>query len=57
MSPVGQAFQAAYARNRQNDLRLICQDSHHTVFGPGRYETVRETSDEDFRRLVRGGRW
>jgi len=53
LSPVGQAIQAAYARNRKNDLRLICQDSHHTGFGPGRFETVRETPDEDFRRLVR----
>lgn len=53
LSPVGQAVQAAYNRTRQNDLRIICQDSHHTVFGPGCYEKIAEVPDEDFRCLVR----
>jgi hypothetical protein len=53
MSPVGQSIQAAFARNRQSNLRIICQDSHHTVFGPGCYETITEVPDEDFRSLVR----
>lgn len=53
MSPMGQAIQAAYAQNRKNDLRIVCQDSHHTVFGPGCYETITDVPDEDFRGLVR----
>lgn len=52
LSPVGQAIQASYARNRQNDMRVICQDSHHTVFGPGCFEKVSEVPDDDFRRFM-----
>ncbi|NMC72956.1 MAG: putative CRISPR-associated protein [Geobacteraceae bacterium] len=53
LSPVGQAVQAAYTRSRRNDLRILCQDSHHTVFGPGCFEKIAEVPDEDFRCLVR----
>ncbi len=52
LSPLGQALNLAFHARRQSNIRVICQDSHHNLFGTGRYERLSDVPNEEFRRLV-----
>ncbi len=54
LSPVGKVVMEACDRyTRYQKIEVVCQDSHHNLFGEGNFRELSDVPDEDFRTLVR----